>query len=655
MNRTAALFFALGTFLAHCLAIHQDAAGVFGGPHENAHVAFRVARNLVHNTSLRWNPAFPAAEAYSSTLWVLVCSVGEYLFLPVTLFVQVLGIGFAMGTLFVIAEVNRGRLAGLVGSLLLVTSGSLASAATGGTELTLLTFLISFGYLLYERRAKRALGPILLLACLTRYEGVVFTTALFGLELIRRIRFGKGMASKPVLGAFLWPLAGALGAALVRAAVFGTPFSPSAAALADPAQWNPRLGLEYLSSFAIVQGAPLLFIFPLVGWLTRNPGEHGIRPLVLTFALALPAILTGGGDQPFWSALVPMLPFLALSIQESIELVVNSRRRIPTALTLGVLALGLGMSIFVSKLPGNIGPLRTRAMQVRWLTPPTALREAYGTALGRLGKSQEIHATERLRCTGLFLRDQVGPGSTLLTPWPGAVGYLAGITVFDLLGRATPPVGQTVPNAWFGRTRVDLLREFERRPDFILVSTTRSMTASTMYRVLARWIDVYDSEPPSIPRKQALLDFLQENYELIAVPVPVHSSEPTSSSRMPVQLLRRRDLNQAPTLRASVSDGRLSVGVRHAGAHQLADVRVRLEDAEGGRWFLRPNGTFVQREGVRARRDLLIYSTGAREMQLLSAELPAGIQAKSLEIALLSPGRDDSRLAETCSPVYIEL
>ena len=55
MNRTTAILVALATLLAHVLAINQNTDGLFAPPHELAHVAYRIARNLVHEATPAWN------------------------------------------------------------------------------------------------------------------------------------------------------------------------------------------------------------------------------------------------------------------------------------------------------------------------------------------------------------------------------------------------------------------------------------------------------------------------------------------------------------------------------------------------------------------------------------------------------------------------
>src|SRR6187401_2998799 len=96
MNRTIALFVALVTLVAHTLAIHSDVDGTFAFPYDQAYAGFRMARNLVFEGQLTWNPGTSAFESAPSMLWVLVCALGErvvpFFHVSLNAFVQSIGI-----------------------------------------------------------------------------------------------------------------------------------------------------------------------------------------------------------------------------------------------------------------------------------------------------------------------------------------------------------------------------------------------------------------------------------------------------------------------------------------------------------------------------------------------------------------------------------
>ena len=79
MNRTLALSLTLAILLAHMLAIHKGMAGSFAPPYDEAHVTFRVARNLVDSGSLAWDQGGKPIECFPSFLWLVLGSIGTRL------------------------------------------------------------------------------------------------------------------------------------------------------------------------------------------------------------------------------------------------------------------------------------------------------------------------------------------------------------------------------------------------------------------------------------------------------------------------------------------------------------------------------------------------------------------------------------------------
>src|SRR4029434_3098911 len=88
--------------------------------------------------------------------------------------------------------------------------------------------------------------------------------------------------------------------------------------------------------------------------------------------------------------------------------------------------------------------------------------------LGRDGLQDEIQRTSRLRGVGAFLRDKIDPELRVLSPWPGALGYLSGLRVPDALGRVTRPASDLRARPWGDLSRSDLVAALEQRPDYIL-------------------------------------------------------------------------------------------------------------------------------------------------------------------------------------------
>jgi hypothetical protein len=119
--------------------------------------------------------------------------------------------------------------------------------------------------------------------------------------------------------------------------------------------------------------------------------------------------------------------------------------------------------------------------------------------------------------------------------------------------------------------------------------------------------------------------------------------------------LRRRDLDLRPQLEVLVRGNAFTVRARNRGHEQLANLMVVVEDADGGRWSMRPTGEFVRDGSTYARANLLLYVTG-RPVELVRASLAAltarGVRPVSLRAVLLNLGCDEERdLALVADPV----
>ena len=155
MNRTIALFVALVMLLAHVLSIHTDARGLVAVAWDQAHVPFRLGRNLIYEGQLAWNPGMEAFESYPSVLWVLLCALFERVSAlmhgSVNVFAQTTGVLCALATTVVVSRVQPQRAAGLMAALILATSGAFAAAAVSGLETALFVWLLAWAFLAFER------------------------------------------------------------------------------------------------------------------------------------------------------------------------------------------------------------------------------------------------------------------------------------------------------------------------------------------------------------------------------------------------------------------------------------------------------------------------------------------------------------------------
>jgi hypothetical protein len=635
MNRTLALFLTLAILVAHTLAIHQTLSGNFAPAYDDAHITYRVARNFIETGSFAWNQGGVAVESYPSNLWVAVAVLGERFNFIVTRFCQTVGAISAVVTILVLAQFSPGRLAGVIAPLLFVVSGGVAAAAASGAETSTLALLVIASFLAFERRAKWPFAICLSLCVVTHAEGVVFALMLLVLEIVGGLRSPE----KPRSSLLSWFVPAGLTVglmALARQHYFGTWLSPFAHSWFEQSSSRWMLGLSYLGDFVRGSGWTILLIFPLYYALRGHLTGVGRRALFLSIGYALSVASMGGGHGPMFQPMVPMTALLLIAIQESMTIALDSRRRIWPQTSWAMFLLALSLSAVVSKFPGDLGPLPIEATHRRWAKRSTPARLAYVEPLGRLGLVEEIDFTERLRCVGVFLRDQVDSRSRVLTPWPGALSYVSRLHVIDALGRATPPPDSSYPRPWNGEQSVDLLAVFDQSPDYIVPAILADGAPPSLRAIARGWLRALDVQPDDEARIAALCERLRP-FEMITVPVPrIDFKSPRAPTRA-FHLLRRRDLKLAPVLAVEPSGGGYRISVQHASHQQRVDLQVVLIDAEGREWSLEPNGTPSLGSRRLLRTSILLFNTGDRSIELARIALPEQPRFVELRAMLRNP------------------
>jgi hypothetical protein len=659
MNRTTALFVALAILLGHALAIHKTAGGEVAPPLDLAYVAFRIARNLVHTGQFAWETGMPGIDAYPSLLWIALATFAERFSLPVNQLSQAVGMLSAFGCVLALAQFSPTRLAGVIAPLLFVVSGGVASAALSGIETSTLALFLVFSFLAYERGWRVGLAIGLSLAAATRPQGLFFALALLAIELVRRLygRLRPGAApQRPAMwAAFAAPLALALAVALARHSLTGHYVSVWGEQLFELRKRVAMQGVAYLQDFALASGTALLFVFPL-WYLARGVlSGVGVRACVLTLAWAAMVLHGGGGSLPYFEAMTPILAILLVAVQEAMQIALDSRRRGWPQLTWALFLIGLAGSAFASKFPGDLGPLPLEAWHRRWMAPRTVARFGYEEPNGRMGLAEEILATERLREIGIFLRDHLDPGTSVLTPWPGAIGYLSRLRVIDPLGRTTPSPGSSRTTPWDGLPRADVARALALRPDYILPTIRFGDTAPTAQEIATAWSKSLDIDPHKPQRSLGIRAQLVD-YELIAVPLTSPWARRGLFPRNHFYLMRRKDLGHSPRLQVELEGRRFRVEVQHRSHEQLADLRVQVLSRDGKLWSLRPSLEFEERPSLLARTFLLLYPTGERRIRLVEAEIPPEIDAVEVRALLRNPiAAGDSLFAAASAQVALRL
>lgn len=642
MNRTFALFLAIIVLIAHMLAIHKTSIGLLAPPYELAHVAFRIGRNFVRSGEFAWAPGTPGWESYPSLSWIGLAALAERTYRSVNAVVQVVGASSAVFTVAVLAQFSRSRLAGVIAPLLFVVSGSVAAAAASGTEATTFALFVALAFLAFEERWKGTFAVSLALACLTRPEGVVLALALVAMELVRVVRDSRrragGELPSPrgsILASFVPALLVSVGVGIARLSTVGTLSSPWAAAILhpEPGQW--RQGLLYLVDFLRASGSSILLPVPLWYLLRRSLSPRGARALGLVGVWFALTVLTGGGSLPFFHDMVPILAVMFVAVQDGMTVALDSKR-IGPQVTWVLFLLAMFLSGLASKYPGDLGPLPTEHLHRAWMHPRAEPPLGYEGALGRLGQTEEIQTTERLRTVGVILRDQLDPHHSILTPWPGAIGYLSRLTVIDALGRTTPAAGTARTRSWTGRPRVDVVAALQARPDYVLPVIRVGPTVPSRDAIAQAWTNEIDTRPDD-PDRRGLVAAELEPYELIVIPTNGEGSRWNIFLRNRFYLLRRRALDLRPLLHVTVEGRSYRVEVEHRSHDQLVDLSLRVVDSSGHSLAVAPSGALEPAHGQVARSSILLFPTGTRRVELIRGELPEDVEARELRAVLRNP------------------
>lgn len=664
MNRTLALFLTLAVLLAHALAIHKGTNDVLAPPYDEAHVAYRVARNLVETGRLAWDQGAPAVESYPSLLWVLVAAIGEQFRLGVTTFCQGVGAASVVLTIFVLAQFSPGRMAGVIAPLLFVVCGGIAASAFSGTETASFSLFLVAAFLSYERGAKWAFAICLCLCVAIRAEGVGFALLVLMLELGARAS-GRRVGRDSMLRAFLPAAVLLIVHALLRHAWYGTWVSPYTMSLL---RFEPERGLDgarYLLDFVRASGWTVLLAYPLYYLVRGKLTGVGRRAMLLALGYAALVAAQGGGRGPMFQPLVPMIPILLIAIQESMTLALDSPRRLWPQVTWAMFLIGLSTAAIASKYPGDLGPLPVERIHRAWMQPSAPAGLSYAGPLGRLGLVEEIDVTERLRGLGVFMRRQLDAQNSVLTPWPGAIGYLSRLRVIDARGRtsiAPQPRGEAgvapsaaMPLPWIGSPRTDVVELLAQRPDYVVPAINWRGTPPRWPEVSQGWQEYIDVDPFGEARKLEVREAFRA-YELITVPVPIRAGDPRRGTTRPFHLLRRRAMNLQPRLEVERRGDRFAISVRHRAHEQLVDLRVQWVDRNGNVFTSDPTGRTVAGSATLMRTSILLFASGDRRIELAQGTIPASIGATELRAQLRNPlAHGDHPYAQVSEEVVLPL
>ena len=485
-TRQPGLWAAVAVLLLHAWWLH--------GLAEDAFISFRFARHLAQGAGLTWNLGAAPIEGYTNFLWVLVEAALIRAGADLIRVMPLLGVVLAAITLILIYRTLVVRLgvhewtAGFA-ALLLAASGPFATWATSGMETTLFTLLawLAFDALVASRPTSPLIASAwLVLATLTRPEGVLLAAVLLGASAVLARRHGSRVSTY-LLAAACYVVPVALYGAW-RWHYFGWP-------LPNTFYAKTGGGLEQWMRGILLTGHFLFeFILPLVPWVFLVAWACGLPrwfsrrddvPLVspaMCVAAGVLALVTlyivavGGDYMAMHRFFVVLLPFWYVALACLIDPLVRGRETAPQRQAVLLLAAWSLIATVVHSTPVDT---------LFFVRPSQEHGNYQGVVLERW------HVA-RLSVIGrYFATSSPGQGETLGTSAIGAIGYYADMPILDFHGLVDLHIAHApVPPEFGGRRpgheRHDWPYVLDQHPTFLMFSRDLTPQPIQLDRYLPR-------------------------------------------------------------------------------------------------------------------------------------------------------------------------
>lgn len=454
---------------------------------DDPYVSFRYAAHLASGWGLVYNPG-EHVEGYSNFLWTVLLAAVIRVGGDPLLCSKLLGMALHLVTIatlwwcvreLVARRVRPGRAAEMSATVAAATyavSWYPAMWSIGSLETPLFTALLVLGFaaVLIDRPA--AASALLLLAALTRPEGVLYFAVLLAVLLHRHLVRRRRWPSHQEVSRWLAPFALPYAAFIAwRLAYYGAPLPNT---YYDKSGGGLRMtldsGVGYLASFLgssvgtgrggglppeipsrVVLGVAALLgvaLLLLLRWAVR----HGQAELALAgawVALDFACVVEEGGDwMPAFRFAVPACPFIALLGAAALgRLGPAVCRRWPALRAPLVAAVALG-AMLISWMQ-----VRTVQAQVPWLRPLVAV--------GGVEPEPTYHAAAR------WLRAHAAPGSLVAIEEAGLIPFYADrLRYLDLFGLTDAHLARAPGQPPFGKE--DNAYVLGRRPEYVLLWIT---------------------------------------------------------------------------------------------------------------------------------------------------------------------------------------
>jgi hypothetical protein len=423
-------------------------------PLDDAFIYFRYAHNLAEGHGLVYNLG-ERVEGLTNLLWTLLLAGGIRLGFSAPETGHVVDLAGGVAALLAafafaraVLPASRAWVAGFAPALLLA-GASFTFWSTAGLGTTLFVACVS-GALAAQASGRMGLATLtLLLATLTRPEGVLTAAVIFGFHLVWRRREGWHAWRQPALYAL-----GVLLLTGFRLAYYGSPVPNTFYAKVGgiPLEY----GVRYVREFLQAGAAPLVLL--AVPALLR--GHKGWPTATLVVATAAYVVAVGGDVFPFHRFLLPVLPCLiGLALLGSV--VAFEARRWLGALALAGLVLSCSTYVFGGPLAALRAPL------------PTARSEQLSDSW--LGLCAFHNTASVMAFTVKDLADRGEPIRLLATGAIGAIGYYSRLPILDFFGLIDPQIARSrkpLPRNALripGHQRSNADYVISRKPDYMMV------------------------------------------------------------------------------------------------------------------------------------------------------------------------------------------
>jgi hypothetical protein len=422
------------TYVAWAAVLIARSAIVVGGKHyfclfDDAMISLRYAWNLSHGNGLVWN-AGDRVEGITNLLMTLYMAIGTLLFQKrfAALFVQLSGIGFALGAAWLAVLIRRElgeRRARFADALVFVATLAyypLSFWTLMGMETGLLTVLV-FAATWLALRDRARFNPWVAI-----FAGLAFMTrpeaAVQGVVLVWFHAFDpKALRTFAREAAIFGGIVGAT--TLFRVLYYGAALPNTYALKVGGWALSNRLanGWVYVRPFLATTWPA--FAGALAAVLTRRRLERALV-FALPCSVTLYQVWVGGDPWFYWRILAPYVPLLFILVVEALADLTRAADATPRALRFGVPAVTLATALYVCDRP--FWPQLTLAQR------------PYGAA----------EFQERNVRVGLELERLCTPDARVGVVYAGALVYYSGLRGVDFLGKSDPIIARLRPDLTLG-------------------------------------------------------------------------------------------------------------------------------------------------------------------------------------------------------------